>query len=379
MFAGAAILAFGAALSAPFDFDDLPAIVDNWSIRSLWPLSGPLSPPGLGTAVSGRPVANFSFALNYAANRWFGVIQGTGAPAHGETIGYHAVNILLHVTVALLLFGVIRRTIRSARIPDDWRDSADRIGFVAAGLWMIHPIQTDAVDYVSQRTELLVSLWYMLTLYAALRSWNESNGSTDAAGPSRARRWAAVSAASCLAGMGTKEVMLTAPFALLLFDRAFLYSSLLEPWRVPLRRALYAALFATMSWAVYLITHGGRAATVGLRLGITSYEYLYSQGWAIAHYLQLVVWPTGFTYDYGQSPVRDWSGIPGAVILGRVSGRVHRRVAETTLALARISRRVVLSPARAVIQHRPDSNRDCRRAENLSVARSGDGGTCGGG
>src|SRR4051812_12192495 len=56
VFLAAALLAFGPALSAPFDFDDGPAIAHNATIRTLWPASIPLTPPGLGTAVSGRPI-----------------------------------------------------------------------------------------------------------------------------------------------------------------------------------------------------------------------------------------------------------------------------------------------------------------------------------
>jgi hypothetical protein len=163
--------AFGPAIAAPFDFDDGEAILENGSIRQLWPLTTPLHPPPQGTAVSGRPVANVSFALNYALNRWIGIPQTPATELPRQTVGYHVVNMLLHVLAGLLLFGVIRRTIRFARVPEDWRESADRIAVIVAAIWLIHPLQTEAVDYVTQRTELLVSVCYLGTLYAAIRAW----------------------------------------------------------------------------------------------------------------------------------------------------------------------------------------------------------------
>ena len=71
--------------------------------------------------------------------------------------------------------------------------SAESIALAVTALWMVHPIQTEAVDYVIQRTELLVSLCYATTLYASIRAWSAS---------SRSRRavWYTLSAlAVCLA------------------------------------------------------------------------------------------------------------------------------------------------------------------------------------
>lgn len=62
----AALVAYRNSFEAPFVFDDHPSIQANPTIRRLWPLSGPLSPPGAGASVTGRPVVNLSLAVNYA-------------------------------------------------------------------------------------------------------------------------------------------------------------------------------------------------------------------------------------------------------------------------------------------------------------------------
>ena len=164
-------------------------------------------------AVSGRPVVNYSLALNYAVNRWLGVDPS-------RTSGYHVANIAIHLLCGALLFGIIRRTMRGGRIPDDWASVADPIAGAATALWLLHPIQTETVDYLIQRTELLVSACYLATLYAAIRAW-------DAKSQRAVAGWCITAVGACLAGMASKEVMVTAPVTVLLYDRAFRATS----WR----------------------------------------------------------------------------------------------------------------------------------------------------
>ncbi|MDB4873695.1 MAG: hypothetical protein JWM41_141 [Gemmatimonadetes bacterium] len=306
LFLTLAYLAFGPALKAPFDFDDGPAIASNTTIRTLWPPSALLHTPALGTAASGRPIANYSFALNYALNRSLGIAQSPDAVAPEQTVGYHAVNIALHVLAALLLFAVIRLTMRLGAIPESWRDAADRVALVSALVWLVHPIQTEAVDYVSQRTELLVSVCYLATLYAAIRAWDE---------PARTLKWSVLAVTFSLVGMGSKEVMITAPIMVILYDRAFLTSSWTEGWRHRARRWLYVALLATAAWSVALVVSGARAQTAGFGAGMSWYRYFYSQAWAISHYLRLAVWPSGLSFDYGRDPVNGLIGVPGLLLL----------------------------------------------------------------
>ena len=138
--------AYHNGLHTPFEFDDIASIPGNLSIRALWPLWGPLSPPP-GTSLSGRPVANLTFALNTAAS-------GTGVWS------YHATNVLIHVLAAwalLLASFVIPSTGQSCTTVG--RDSKV-LALSVALLWALHPLGTEAVTYVVQRVESLMALFY---------------------------------------------------------------------------------------------------------------------------------------------------------------------------------------------------------------------------
>jgi hypothetical protein len=245
--AAAALAAYWGSFSGPFLYDDVDSVLRNVSIRSF---AAAFRPPG-GLTVSGRPVLNLSFALSYA-------ISGS-APW-----SYHALNLAIHVGAALLLFGIVRRTIALAR-PQVTSEGSLWLAFGAALLWALHPLQTESVAYVVQRAESLMGFFYLATLYGFIR-FAAGDGSS---------RWASVSVAACLLGMGTKEVMATAPLIVLLYDRTFLAKSFAEAWRR--RRTLYLAYAACWIPLAFLVAGtSGRGGSAGFGSGVPWWAYLYA-------------------------------------------------------------------------------------------------------
>jgi predicted negative regulator of RcsB-dependent stress response len=209
---------------------------------------------------------------------------------------------------AALLFGVLRRAMREHPIPEDWSVVAGPIAGVVCTLWLLHPIQSEVVNYIVQRSESLASLCYLGTLYASQRAWN-------VAGFARLR-WYAVAVVACAFGMASKEIVISAPLAVMLYDRAFRLPS----WRALVRPGsgrgwLYLALWATCLATYAAFAAGGRGDTAGFHTDMPWYQYLYTQCWAIAHYLRLVVWPYHLVVDYGFNVVRGARGIPGIGLL----------------------------------------------------------------
>ena len=267
----AGALTYANSLSGPLLFDDQSSILTNAQIRHLWHLVEVFSPPRDGVLAS-RPIVNLSFAINYAI--------GGLSPR-----GYHIGNVTLHIVSALVLFGIVRRTLMTSKLRDRFATAADGIALACALIWMVHPLQTESVDYVTQRTELMMGLFYLLTLYSAIRAMTSST----------ADRWQAAAIVSCLLGVGCKESMATAPLIVVLYDRIFFCDSMREAWRR--RRGLYAGLAASWLEAAALLTSHNQ--TVGFSSGVSAWTYLLNQSQMIAHYLQLTLWPHGLVLDYG--------------------------------------------------------------------------------
>lgn len=272
----ATLAAYYNTFAVPFVFDDDEAIVNNPAIRRLWPLDEVLlGGQDAGMTGSGRPVLNLTLALNHAAG--------------GDNVwGYHAVNLLIHVGAGLLLFGLVRRTLRQPELAGRWAATGDAVAFGTALLWLVHPLQTESVTYVVQRAESLAGFFQLLTLYLFVRG----------CATARPGGWQAGSVAACLLGMGTKEVMVTAPLLVLLYDRTFVAASWRTAWRA--RRIYYGALAATWLPLLWLVVRtGGRGDSAGFHTAVPAGQYLFTQAAAVVHYLRLVVWPHPLVLDYG--------------------------------------------------------------------------------
>jgi Flp pilus assembly protein TadD len=383
----AVLIAYCNSLSSPFIFDDLPAITENPTIHHLW---SAWSPPHDNTSgVTSRPVVNFSLAVNYA-------LGGL------DVRGYHALNLLIHICSALALFGIVRRTLlerptssfakatedrsnillrqgyggqvqhptskanhsldvtsnpRTTSLNSNFSEAATPLAFTIALLWAVHPLQTESVTCVVQRTESLMGLFYLLTIYCFLRSVENryqvsgircqvsgircqvsgvrskekpSEGGSNSALQSfsssmssetrRAKEevlwWRLASIFCCLAGMATKEVMVSAPLMVLLYDRTFVAGTFREAWQQ--RRKFYLGLAATWLVLGYLmVTAGGsRGHAAGFGLGVTPWTYALTQCSAIIHYLRLSFWPHPLVLDYGTTVMRHLTDVlPQAILL----------------------------------------------------------------
>jgi tetratricopeptide (TPR) repeat protein len=268
------------SFDGPCIFDDILSITENLTIRHLWPIGPVLSPPP-ETTVAGRPLLNLTLAVNYAIGSL-------------NVRGYHAVNLAIHLLAALTLMGVVRRTLEGRRLRDRYGGAAPALAAAVAVVWLLHPLQTESVTYVIQRAESMAALFYLLTLYAVIRAGDAPH----------MWRWNLLAVTACLLGVASKEVVVTAPLVVLLYDRTFLSGSFREAWRR--RRGLYLALACT--WLVcaffmirnyLLVSAAGHGGTSGFATGMSPWRYALTQTWAITHYLQLTFWPSPLIFDYG--------------------------------------------------------------------------------
>ncbi len=316
----ATLLAYWPAYQGVFVLDDVPYIKDLTSRYSLWPLQDYLGRRG---------VVNYSLVLNHA-------LDGMNPR------GYHVLNMAIHLLAGLTLYGVVRRVLLLPR----WNAHFTRVGvwlaLVIALLWMVHPLQTQSVTYVIQRTESMAGLFVLLAAYALVRHNEQS-------------RW--YWALGCLLSMGlavlTKESVLPAPIVFLLMDRCLLTGS----WKATIRRRwwLHVALLATMAMplvggvgefrppSVPGMDQARQAArdagqseplhvlpsmmqlgwfpSAGFGLaGMTWQQYFFSQPAVILFYLKQTFWPSWLSIEHNwqvmRTPWAGWRALDLQVALG---------------------------------------------------------------
>ena len=297
---------YGRAFNAPFIFDDDGSIIQNSSITTLWPLFGTVEQPGplrpaADLPTAGRPLVNLTFAINYH----FG---------HLNPIGYHLFNVVLHFLSAMLLWAIVRRTLRLPYFNGRFDTAADWLALAVALLWSLHPLQTEAVIYVTQRTELMMALCYLATLYCSLRYWSvlpslleegrvagdsplRGDGALDETRIRRQRAaWLFLAIVACAFGMGSKEVMISAPLVVLLFERTFIAGSLANAFRRSWR--LYAGLTAAAVLLIALSLNAPRSQSAGFHLGLSLPVWWATQCKVLLIYLKLVIWPAPLLLHY---------------------------------------------------------------------------------
>ena len=148
------------ALGAPFYLDDYPSILDNPAITRWHGFAA------LHAFAPMRWLTYLTLAFDY---RRFGP----------DARGYHGVNIVLHLLVAFAVYGLARALLRTPRLASTGTPAArTALPLLAAALFALHPLHTEAVTYVVQRLTSLVALFYI----AALAAWIEARLATTRGG-----------------------------------------------------------------------------------------------------------------------------------------------------------------------------------------------------
>jgi protein O-mannosyl-transferase len=292
----AGLCAYANCVSKTFVFDDDAWIVDHANLDH---------PTEYLDSIKGRLLLGLT---NLA-------LHNTG---RNNPLAHHVLNVLIHLAATLTLYALIRRSLLSPRFKGRFVGRAEYLAFGAALLWMLHPLQVQCVTYVIQRCESMAGLFYLLILYALVRgnavgaepfaavhpNENEPHGCWRWLELRRAG-WYTLAVVSLALGFLSKEIMVTAPAAVLLYDRVFLTRSI----RLMVRRRWAFYLFFILTWAGFTAWHLYRASGSegGIGFGIekvTPRQYALTQPGVLLYYLRLSVWPTGMSIDYQSWP---WS------------------------------------------------------------------------
>lgn len=254
--------------SSSFHFDDLPNIVDNPQIKDL---------ANFADISGARYVGFFTFALNY----YFG---GTAV------FGYHLVNLLIHVFNGFLVYCLVQLLFK-AKDPDDSShfDFAPWVALATGVLFIVHPVQTQAVTYIVQRFASLAALFYLLAVVCYLQ-WRLSESTRGTR-----HLWYVGALLSTVLAMKTKETTFTLPFMLILVEWTFFRPSTARRWA--------ALLPFLLTLPIIPLSHLDALgeAEPGLTrqtTGISRSSYLFTQFRVIVTYLRLLVLPIDQILDY---------------------------------------------------------------------------------
>jgi len=279
------IVAYSGTFHVPFVFDDVGSILESPVIRNPGHfITNPGAYAGHPQRYLSRYVGYISFALNY---RYCGL----------DVRCYHAVNLAIHITNALLIYLFLVMTFRTERLEgSSITGQAGWTALLASAVFVVHPVETQAVTYIVQRLASLATLFYLasLVLFIKARTANAQKG---------ARRietygWYIASLVFALLAMKTKEISFTLPLVALLYEffffsgRArkrliFLLPMLLMLLVIPLTEFLDPAGYAVSGT-------GG----INSQADITGWDYLLTQPRVIVTYIRLLLLPVNQNIDY---------------------------------------------------------------------------------
>lgn len=279
------LVCYSNSLQSPWNFDDVPNIVANSSIRindlswseirkaTQYSVSG-----GMGSLT--RPVAALTFALNYLYSKY-------------DTTSYHIVNISLHLITSWIVFLVFLQTLYLYKLNIAKTDSAFRymptegVALLGSVLWAIHPIHTQAVTYIVQRQTVLAAMFYMLAMYCYMHArmhrkiWP--------------RTILILLVGVCyFLGIGSKQNAVLLPLSLIGYEVAFFQYSFLDSLRKS--RLLQSAAFGAFALLVLALLMKGKGLfdyllTAYGHRPFTVWERLYTEPIILIKYISLLLTP----------------------------------------------------------------------------------------
>ena len=285
------VIAYSTTFGVPFLFDDDAYIVNNPVVKNL---SSFLSPREIATDNSLSPTLRYAFNTRYLGYLTLAVNHRLNSM---NVFGYHAVNLLLHIINAWMLYLIATHAFRklSSNLTKPSEFKAIGIPLFAALIFLCHPIQTQAVTYITSRFVLLASLFSLLTLFVYIQARNA---------PSRGLRatYTTMAVLCASAGMLTKEFTFTFPFIVAMYELFFFNGSPRERvralWPYGLTLPIIPLLVFIQQGGLSSINNTMRTITAADVSQISRLDYLLSQFPVITLYLRLLILPVGQNVDH---------------------------------------------------------------------------------
>ncbi len=275
------LLSYFGSFTAGFVLDDYSAIVHNPFIKHLNPLL-------IWGREHERFLTNVTFALNYVSGGL-------------HVVGWHAINLLIHVTVSFFVFLLTLATWQTPALKNSISKYNQYVfSSVTACIFLVHPIQTQSVIYLAQRATLLSALFYLAALYCYVNfRLNEECLCT--------RRFYGAAIFCVIGGIFSKPNFVTLPLAILCYEACFFGFE--KGKNVSFKRLFLLFVFFLPGLVIpfmlmgpqrlnILISEGSLPAGQAGAAAPFPFQYLLTQFNVLVVYLKLLFFPLGLNFDY---------------------------------------------------------------------------------
>ena len=297
------LLSYSNSFNCAWQFDDFDNIVNNKDIQISNFSFESINKCFHGIIQTGRwsrPLAYFSFALNYRTNGL-------------DVFGYHVFNFVIHYLTSLFLFLFIYNTLHLSALNFSQKKHSYSISLLATFLWALSPVNVTSVTYIVQRMASMAGLFYIMTLYFYLKGRTTDRISR--------RLFNLVTCCLCaVLAFGTKENTAILPITIYLYDLIILQGvtkeNLKKSWRYGLLSVLifiFIGLLYTDMTALVGGYDGFRPFTMG--------ERLLTQPRVLLYYISLLLYPVTsrltliHEFPISKSLLDPWTTLPALLAI----------------------------------------------------------------
>ncbi len=296
LFVGVGFLIYSNTFNSPFVFDDTHAIVENPLIRRLDVFQ-------IYSLSTKRFLPYLTFAINYSIHEL-------------DVTGFHIANLVIHILTTVVVWRLAflifqsqnlrltkdvsgENSFLSASFHQQQQHRLQSLALFAALIFLVHPIQTQAVTYIVQRMTSLAALFYLLTLWGYAKARRLQTSKSD--GKKKWLLFYIISLISGLAAVHTKENTITLPVSV------FLYEICLVPSAARRRHEFLLILpyiVVALVIPMYMlapnttVSLGAISEASSETQSLSRYMYLLTEFRVIVKYLRLLILPINQNLDY---------------------------------------------------------------------------------
>ncbi|MFC2091351.1 tetratricopeptide repeat protein [Elusimicrobiota bacterium] len=262
-------------LDNPFIFDDISKIVKNPDIKKLTNIKSrliyPYSKPRQWYRNDpSRPLLYLTFTINYHLGKL-------------NPINYRIFNILMHVANSILIFLFLKKIIFY-----EYSRKVLAFPLLVALFFSLHPINTEVVSYIFNRSAGMVMFFYITAIISFIRAVEGS------------RFFYVLAVFSFLLALASKQTAVTLPAGIMLVDYMFLSGMDVKRIfkRIRYHIPFWLILLVYFLFRYYYFGGLGEMETDAATTGWTGYNYSITQPYVILKYIRLLVFPFGFCFDH---------------------------------------------------------------------------------